>query len=136
MFIKLDKYLSSSFTIDYWSDEGIGIAEELICTFTSDDWIKLKTSIESRNMIWLIKCAEILGEHEKEVAVDVLMELALNNNVEVQIAALDSINSLLSLGFIDEIKISEIRYIVSGIKKPSIVVGTMLKSLEVKLNDL
>lgn len=70
-----DEYISSSFSTDYWADEGIGISEEKLSHFSTEDWNELNHTIKNRDKAWLIRCAEILGDHEDTKSLRVLMNL-------------------------------------------------------------
>lgn len=63
-FDDFDKYLTSDFSDDYWSDEGIGFAVEKLSAFTREDWSRLKNESNNRSVEWVIRCAETLGDVE------------------------------------------------------------------------
>ena len=134
MFQEFDEYLSSTFSVDYWSDEGIGIAEEKLADFSDGDWEQLGIASDNRGSLWLTRCAEVLGDHEESLSVQLLMKLARNSDVEVQIAALDSMNSLLNLVSVEDGVLGELKSIVGQIDASSIVVKTMLDSLKGKIS--
>lgn len=128
-----DVYLASPFSVDYWSDEGIGIASNKLADFSIDDWKQLRLAIESRDSAWLMKCAEVLGNHENILAFELIMKLASNTNSEIQIAALDSANSLINHMSIDKSTIEQLKAIVSNVNSSSLVVNKMLDSLKNKI---
>jgi hypothetical protein len=134
VFQDFDKYLASSFSVDYWSDEGIGIAENILSELSIEDWNQLKLAIRDRDPSWLIRCADVLGDRGDALAVDLLIKLSANEDVEVKIAALDSINSLLGLTVVDESVIDELRAIIETMNSSSIIVNKMLDSLRSKIS--
>jgi hypothetical protein len=134
VFQDFDKYLSSSFSADYWSDEGIGIAEEKLSEYAAEDWEQLMLAIQNRNTSWLVRCAEVLGDHRDALAIDILIKLSSNEDIDVQIAALDSINSLLTFMSVDESTIKKLNAIAGTMNSSSIVVKTMLDSLKSKVS--
>lgn len=134
MFQAFDEYLASSFSVDYWSDEAIVIAEAKLAEFSNLDWEKLRLSIEYRGPSWLERCAEVLGEHEGDVVVDILMKLAANESSEVKIAALDSLNSLLSRIHISIDLVEKLKVIVDATETSSAVETIMLESMKKKIN--
>lgn len=133
MFNELDDYLRSSFSVDYWSDEGISIAASKVSGFTQSDWEELSSSIHERSESWKVRCAELLGDVENPSSIAVLMELLKSHDTEVQIAALDSISSLLSSGLqVNGHREEMVRYI-DDVKSDSELVNMMLQSLLSKL---
>ncbi len=97
MFKKYDKYLSSEFSIDFWSDEGINQAVLLIAEFKNSDWSDLRKEIDNKPSYWLIRCAETLGDEVNEEAFNILLKLIQSKDEDVQLASVDSINSLASM---------------------------------------
>lgn len=129
-------YLDRDFSVDYWSDEGIGYAITLLENFTDVDWIALKNIARHKPALWMIRCAETLGDVGEIRSLDVLLELTAVENDEVKISALDSINSGLFLGVnLDE----RTEMIHSAIKVAKHSAGTvasiMLASLEKRLTE-
>jgi hypothetical protein len=45
-----DGYLASLFSIDYWADEWIGIAEEKLSEFSLEEWQSLVTLCDKRDL--------------------------------------------------------------------------------------
>ncbi|WP_038181741.1 hypothetical protein [Vibrio rhizosphaerae] len=134
MFQEFDNYLNSLFSSDYWADEGISIAENMLSKFSNTDWDMLKDSVGFRDSKWLVKCAEVLGENESSIAFNILMKIAINDNLEVKIAALDSINSLFD--YISDSDLDGLKDVIDGVDVlDSHVTRMMLNSLERKINQ-
>jgi hypothetical protein len=57
MYEELDEYLSGTFTVDYWYDEGFSIAREMLEQFNSNDWEKLLNNILSKPVDWQVRFA-------------------------------------------------------------------------------
>lgn len=133
MFKDFDNYLLSSFSEDYWSDEGIGFAEVKLCEFSNEDWLIINNDWRDRDSFWLIRCANVLGDFNDSKSMNLLLSFLSVDNVEVQIAALDSINSLLSMGMISKDFDMDLISNIKKIKSPSIVVNAVLNSLGNKL---
>jgi hypothetical protein len=131
-----DSYLDSSLSVDYWSDEGISIAAEKLTRFTDNDWLQLEQIVESRDKEWLVRCAEVLGEIETTVAIDILMKLIKNNSHIVQIAALDSISALLDIVDVGNNRIVELRNELDKFKTTSDIATRMLDSLKIKVQPV
>jgi hypothetical protein len=135
MLKKFDKYLSTKFSVDYWSDEGIGIAEEILTLFTDEDWHQLMIVCDDRDINWLVKCGETLGDHQDSRAIKVLGKLLSNSDNNVKITALDSINSSLAFSKLEGSVSNELKSAIEQSKSSSIIVNTMLDSLKRKLNS-
>lgn len=131
MFEKYSAYLDGDFSVDYWSDEGIGYATTFLEKFTDSDWDSLKRIVQHKPVPWMIRCAETLGDVGGISSFDVLLELIAVENDEVKISALDSINSRISLGFVIGDSGGKIRSVVNAARgSAGIVVSMMLDSLE------
>lgn len=136
MFAKYENYLNEVREFDnYWSDVGISEAVAILENFTDHDWRILDEIIQSKSKVWLVSCAETLGD---DVAggssFDLLLKLLSSEIDEVKIAALDSINSRISLGFVIRDSGGKIRSSVNAARgSAGVVVSMMLDSLEKKL---
>jgi HEAT repeat protein len=127
-------YLDQNFSIDYWSDEGINHAVALLEQFSASDWENLEKALLTKGDFWATRCAETLGESESKSAFDVLLALVSSKSNEVKIAALDTINSLMSQGFEIDNSVEKIRAAVSSVRNTADSVSVMaLDSLEKKL---
>jgi hypothetical protein len=134
MFDKYSAYLDGDFSIDYWSDEGIGCAATFLERFTVSDWNALKNIIQYKPATWLIRCAETLGDVAGGRPIDVLLKLIAVENNDVKISALDSINSHLSLGVALGESTGETRSAIKAARSSAgTVVSMMLDSLEKRL---
>lgn len=134
VFSDFDKFLGSSFSIDYWSDEGISCASEMVSEFTEQDWEDLVSSLPEQNENWLVRCAESLGDVESNSSLDTLFNLLNFQSKDIQIAALDSMNALLSSGVSAGGNKDRIKIVIENINSESSVVNMMLKSLGDKLS--
>lgn len=134
MFEKYSTYLDKDFSVDYWSDEGIGCATTFLEKFTDSDWVFLKDVVRHKPVPWMIRCAETLGDIGGGSSFDVLLELIAVESDEVKISALDSMNSRLSLGFALDESAGKIRSAIKAARSSAgIVASMMLDSLEKKL---
>lgn len=105
------KYLDGDFSVDYWSDEGIGVAVSILSRFKGSDWTQLEHSLGGRSDQWLTRCAETLSEANQVQALQLLLRLIESNGGIVRIAALDAMSSLVSQGLdvrdsVDEILVA------------------------------
>lgn len=136
MFAEYENYLNEVKEFDnYWSDVGISEAVSMLEKFSANDWQMLNEKIQDKSKVWLISCAETLGDDVGGgSSFDLLLKLLSSEINEVKIAALDSINSRISLGFDIGDSGGKIRSAVSTARgSAGVVVSRMLDSLEKKL---
>lgn len=136
MFAKYENYLNEVKEFDnYWSDVGISEAVAMLENFSDDDWRTLDEKIQSKSKVWLVSCAETLGDDVGGgSSFELLFKLLSSEIDEVKIAALDSINSRISLGFVIGDSGGKIRSAVNTARgSAGVVVSMMLDSLEKKL---
>jgi hypothetical protein len=93
MFSEFDNYLELEFLVDYWYDEGTGIASDLLSKFGEQDWKELKRQCLSRADAWKIRCAEVLDLVSHPVSTEILVELMESKEDDVVVAAADSLRS-------------------------------------------
>lgn len=99
MYEKYDRYLNGDFSDDYWSDVGISEAATVLSSFSDNDWDFLSQQLKVKETLWLQRCAETLSEVDSPHVVGVLMKLIDQSDNSVVIAAADSLNSLVSMGY-------------------------------------
>lgn len=137
MYNELDNYLSSEFSVDYWSDEGINIAVNTVENFSEDDWKLLVINASEKSLDWQVKLANVLGDFTTENSVTILISLLGSNNDEVIEAAIDSIRGMTHL---DILKNTEVRKLISvkmdQLKdKNSLLTNLIINDLKEKLVD-
>ncbi|WP_317945960.1 HEAT repeat domain-containing protein [Carnobacterium maltaromaticum] len=137
MYNELDNYLSSEFSVDYWSDEGINIAVTTVENFSEDDWKLLVINASEKSPDWQVKLANVLGDFTTENSVSILISLLGSSNDEVIEAAIDSIRGMTHL---DVFKNTEVRKLISvkmdQLKdKNSLLTNLIINDLKEKLVD-
>lgn len=138
MFERYEEYLNGVKEADnYWSDIGISEAVVMLEGFSSCDWKVLEEKIPEKSKIWLVSCAETLGDDVGGVcSFNLLLKLLSSEIDEVKIAALDSINSRLSLGFAVGESAGRIRSAVKAARSSAgAVASVMLDYLESRLGQ-
>jgi hypothetical protein len=136
MIIKYEEYLDGVGEFDnYWSDIGISEAIAMLENFSDSDWENLKEMIPKKSKIWLVSCVETLSDDVGGVcSFNLLLQLLSSENEEVRNAALDSINSRLSLGFPLGESVEKIRSAIKAARSSAgSVTSLMLDSLEKRL---
>lgn len=93
MFSEFDNYLNLEFLVDYWYDEGTGIASALLSKFGEQDWKELKDQYAARAEAWQVRCAEVLDLVSHPVSTEILIELLESKSDDVVVAAADSLRS-------------------------------------------
>lgn len=137
MYNELDNYLSSEFSVDYWSDEGINIAVNTVENFSEDDWKLLVINASEKSPDWQVKLANVLGDFTTENSVTILISLLGSSNNEVIEAAIDSIRGMTHL---DVFKNTEVRKLISvkmdQLKdKHSLLTNLIINDLKAKLEE-
>lgn len=97
MYKELDEYLSGLFTEDYWYDEGVVVAQEILLEFGEGDWNKLLDDIFSKPIEWQIRfayCAD--NEVNDEVMIKTLILLAEIDNDELFVTCIDSLRCIIN----------------------------------------
>jgi len=134
MFESYDRYLCSGFSADFWSDEGISEAVVFVRGFSDTDWDALLKSISIKSSEWLVRCAETLGDVAEEKSFCALLFLIQIEDEQVRLAAIDSINSLASMGFDISGHSDLIKFALDRIgPECGIVAAQVIRSLEGKL---
>ena len=97
MYEELDEYLSGYFTEDYWYDEGVGIANEILERFNKYDWEKLLDNILSKSVEWQIRfayCAD--SDINDKVIIKSLILLSSIDNNELFVTCIDSLRCIVN----------------------------------------
>lgn len=137
MYDELDNYLSSEFSVDYWSDEGINIAVTTVENFSEDDWKLLVINASEKSPDWQVKLANLLGDFTTENSVTILISLLGSNNDEVIEAAIDSIRGMTNIEVLKDDKVRKLITIkMDQLKnKNSLLSNLIFKDLKEKLVD-
>ncbi|MHA6829294.1 hypothetical protein ACQUJV_24215 [Ralstonia pseudosolanacearum] len=93
MFSDFDNYLSHDFLIDYWYDEGAGIAGVMLSKFDEQAWTQLTGSCMQRSVAWQVRCAEVLDSVRHPAATALLVNLLASDSEDIVVAAADSLRS-------------------------------------------
>lgn len=93
LFSVLDDHLKLEFLVDYWYDEGMGIASLILFKFDEDDWAELEKSCSARSVEWRIRCAHVLDLVDHEISTKILIEFLHSDAGDLVVAAADSLRS-------------------------------------------
>ena len=95
MFDEFDKYIkdfeAEDFAGDYWYDEGILIAGDMLQKFEDSDWDLLKQALPERSNGWKCRLAYCLDEPDDRRQSEILLELADTDDTELFITAVDAL---------------------------------------------
>ena len=94
MYLKFRDYLSSGFSVDYWSDLGMEIAEVMLAGFTDANWIDLQREWKDMPTEWKVRCAEVISFSSSNFVPLILLEMLNDTEVDVVVAAADSLRCL------------------------------------------
>lgn len=125
MFSDYKDYLSSGFSVNYWSDEGIDAAREMLDAFSDSDWGVLLQTWAVQSAEWRVRCAETIDSQSHPAAAKLLLAMLHDSDDDVKIAAIDALRSLDSL----VLKPEDIK-LISGLNEGSRPVGQLV------INDL
>lgn len=119
MFDIFDKYLlefaEEDFAVDYWYDEGIDIAEDMLYKFEDNDWKVLLETTSDRTIEWQKRLASCMHDGSNIEQLKVLLRLLETDDSELFEIVVDSLR-----GFTSEESINLIQgnsHIVSKIKE-------------------
>lgn len=96
MYDELNKYLSGFFTTDYWYDEGVDIAREIISDFKEDDWKMLLQELSKKDAEWKKRIAYCLYNCDHKYECLLLLELLDTEDDELFEISLDSLRSFIN----------------------------------------
>ena len=95
MFDEFDKYIkdfeAEDFVGDYWYDEGVLIAEDMLQKFDASDWDLLKQVLPERSNGWKCRLAYCLGEPDDPRHLETLLALADSDDTELFVTAVDAL---------------------------------------------
>ena len=87
MFDNFDAYISAfsmeDFADDYWYDEGVVIAENMLCAFDDTDWDKLLECIPKRTIEWQKRLAYCLHDENNLNNLRILLNLVESDDREL-----------------------------------------------------
>ena len=94
LFFELDKYLSNDYSINYWEDEVLSKAEELVTRFSEDDWLNIKRKWEEKPSLWIKYFAQTLSVGIPKYSIPILYKIIDSQNDEISIIAIDSLRCI------------------------------------------
>ncbi len=100
MFDKLDEYITEfeneDYAMDYWYDEGVFIAQEMIQDFEKEDWMVLLSDLAAKSIGWKRRLAYCLHDGSDLNQLDILLKLINTDDSELFELAVDSLRSFSS----------------------------------------
>ena len=96
MYDKLKKYLLGYLPENYWYDEGVYIARDIISNFTENDWKLLLEQLSEQNIEWKKKLAYCLYDDSNKYELFTLLELLNTDNEELLEISLDSLRDFVN----------------------------------------
>lgn len=84
---------------DYWYDVGVIEGEEMIASFTEQDWQQLLEAVDARPLQWVIACLDVVYDYFHPMTIALVVHL-LHTSSEKSVVegCLDILQSLFSLG--------------------------------------
>ncbi len=100
MFDEFDKYIFEfaveDFAIDYWYDEGVDVAENMLCEFAENDWKMLLEAVSERTVEWQKRLAYCMHDKNDLNQLKVLLNLAEIDDSELFEIVVDSLRNFTS----------------------------------------
>lgn len=100
MFDEFDKYIFEftveNFAVDYWYDEGVDIAENMLCEFRENDWKILLGVVSERTIEWQKRVAYCMHDKSNLYQLKVLLNLAETDDAELFEIVVDSLRDFTS----------------------------------------
>ncbi len=101
MYDELEKYLLGYLPSNYWYDEGVDIAQDIISNFTDDDWKLLLERLSKQDIEWKKKLAYCLYDDNNKYELLVLLELLNTDDNELLEISLDSLRDFITRKTVD-----------------------------------
>lgn len=100
MFDEFDKYIFEfaveNFAVDYWYDEGVDFAENMLCEFKENDWKILLEAVSERTIEWQKRVAYCMHDKSNLNQLKVLLNLAETDDIELFEIVVDSLRGFTS----------------------------------------
>ncbi len=100
MFDEFDKYILEfaveDFAVDYWYDEGVDIAENMICKFEDNDWKALLEAVPERTIEWQRRLAYCMHDGNDLNQLKILLNLVETDDSELFEIVVDSLRGFTS----------------------------------------
>ncbi len=100
MFDEFDKYIlefaEENFAVDYWYDEGVDIAESMICKFEDYDWKTLLETVPERAVEWQKRLAYCMHNGNDLNQLKVLLDLVETDDSELFEIVVDALRGFTS----------------------------------------
>ena len=92
-FDELDRYLAVDYSPNLWSDDAIDRATELLDGLSEADWHRLERTWKDRPIAWQVRLADAVFGSDKPRVIDLLCQMLKSPEVEVAIAAAESLEA-------------------------------------------
>jgi hypothetical protein len=94
--LDLDELLDQP-NIDYWSDEGITIAEEILDRMSASERNALSRIAPTKTVVWKEHLSQCLRHYRESWSTNLLKEFVFDADLDVAVAAADSLRDHLPL---------------------------------------
>ncbi|MGL4393734.1 MAG: hypothetical protein ACRCS8_00700 [Brevinema sp.] len=135
MYNELEKYLTGYLPPNYWYDEGVDIAQDMISNFKDDDWKQLLERLSIQDIEWKKKLAYCLYDESNKYELIALLELIDTKDEELFEICLDSLRNFINKESVDffinnsEI-VSRIEKLLHNADKPTqVVIADLLNKI-------
>jgi len=99
MIDKFGKYLSGEFSNDYWSEDAIYSAGDILDKISTEEWIELEGIFKSKNKQWQVRCLQSFAATDSLEFQPILRNILTSiDDDEILIECLDIIENLIDVG--------------------------------------
>lgn len=95
----LSAFLEPDYNENYWSDDAVLIANDMVTKLQPEDWEKLAASWESRKPGWQRRLADALDTAPIERGMPIITRMLLSSDDSVAIAAVGTLSAYIAQGY-------------------------------------
>lgn len=97
-FEKLDNLISKNMPVDYWEDDQLFSAQEIVEDFSENDWVLMEESIPAKSSEWKCRLIQSIGDSKgNNVAIKTLLNFIEETNPDIVELAIDSLRNIIPL---------------------------------------
>ena len=136
-FQKLSDFLETDYDENYWSDNAVILAGDMLNQFTPSDWSSLVAAWPAKRPTWRIRLADTLGEGPAKESMPILKNMLLSPEIEVAMKAADSIRAQFQVGYsgtLNQEEVGRLKEISDSNRLYKMVLADLIGKFENKAN--
>lgn len=91
---ELEELLSGDYSENYWSNDLVLVARDLVAQLTDADWHTLQSSWSGQPATWQYRLADVISRGEPSKALPLLIPMIEADDDELSLTAADSLNAI------------------------------------------